>query len=106
MGNERKTENIVRDALRKLKYYDNDAIIIEEQNSENPKINKLLKNASKSGYGAGHPEFIIRSTTYSDFLVIIECKADIKRHESEGHNKFGNVKLKLTPYDNPILTPY
>jgi len=47
--NERKTEKIVRDLLHEKGYYDNDNIVIEEQKSDNPKIDKLLKNASKSG---------------------------------------------------------
>lgn len=47
--NERITENIVRDLLREKGYYSNDNIVIEEQSSQNPKIDKLLKNASKSG---------------------------------------------------------
>ncbi len=46
---ERITENIVRDLLREKGYYDDKHIIIEEQKSQNPKIDKLLKNASKSG---------------------------------------------------------
>lgn len=49
--NERVTENIVRNLLREKGYYNNDNIIIEEQKSDNPKIDKLLKNASKSGGG-------------------------------------------------------
>jgi hypothetical protein len=43
MANERKTEDIVREHLKKFK----DEIIIEEQISENLKIKKLLSTASK-----------------------------------------------------------
>lgn len=85
---ERKTENLVRDVLRKLNYYDENDIIIEEQKSDNPRINKLLKKASKRGDGVGYPEFIVRSIKYPDFLIIIECKADTKNHESKDHDKF------------------
>lgn len=49
MRNERITENIVRSQLREKGYYDDENIIIEEQSSENPRINKLLKIASKTG---------------------------------------------------------
>lgn len=49
MGNERKTENIVRKLLQQNGYSDNDDIIIEEQKSDNLKIDKLLKTASKGG---------------------------------------------------------
>lgn len=59
MLNERVTENIVRNLLREKLYYSDDNIIVEEQNSQNPRINKLLKNASKAGNGVGRPEFII-----------------------------------------------
>ena len=51
MANERKTENIVRDLLREQGYNDNENIIIEEQQSDNPRIDKLLNKASKSGGG-------------------------------------------------------
>lgn len=83
MGNEAKTENLVRDILRGHGYYDNPDIIVEEKKSDNPIIAKLLKNASKQGSGAGYPEFIIRSNKFSNFLIVIECKADIMRHESK-----------------------
>ncbi|NQT00822.1 MAG: methyltransferase, partial [Planctomycetes bacterium] len=70
MANERKTENIVRKHFSKF-----DICIIEEQKSEKPKIDKLLKNASKKGEGAGYPEFIISFHDYPDFLIVVECKA-------------------------------
>ena len=49
--NERKTEALVRAELMKLDYYNNSDVIVEEQVSDNPRINKLLKSASKSGEG-------------------------------------------------------
>ena len=55
MVNERKTEIITRDHFSKFL----DSIYIEEQRSDNPKIDKLLKSASKKGGGKGYPEFII-----------------------------------------------
>ena len=59
MANERKTEKITRDMLRKAGYTEEE-FNIEEQQSDNPKIKELLANASKSGTGnAGYPEFII-----------------------------------------------
>jgi len=90
---ERKTENIVRDSLRKLGYYDDDETIVEEQKSDNPRINRLLKSASKRGNGAGYPEFIIRSIKYPNLIIIIECKADIKKHESNNHDKFAEYAV-------------
>jgi type I restriction enzyme M protein len=84
MPNERKTENIIRDSLRNLNYYDSDCLTrVEEQKSETEAIKRLLKSASKTGKGGkGAPEFIISDSDTPDFLVVIECKADIKHHES------------------------
>lgn len=83
MGNEAKTENLVREYLRKQGYYDNTDIIVEEKKSDNPKIDKLLKNASKKGNRQGYPEFIISSKIHSEFIIVIECKADILKHVSQ-----------------------
>lgn len=86
--NERNTENIVRDLFQKLGYKDNPKIIVEEQKSENPAIQKLLINASKSGKGIGKPEFIVRHEDYSDFIIVVECKGDTKFHRSETLDKY------------------
>lgn len=83
--NERKTENIVRNKLRLLGYFDNQEILVEEQKSDNSVISALLSSASKSGFGAGYPEFIIRKPN-SDIVIVIECKASIKNHESDKKN--------------------
>ncbi len=88
--NERNTENIVRDYLRNKGYYDNKSIVIEEQASSNLKISKLLKNASKRGNGVGKPEFIIRSTEFSDFIIVIECKADRSKHRSKMLDRYAD----------------
>ncbi|HRP46608.1 MAG TPA: N-6 DNA methylase [Trueperaceae bacterium] len=84
MANERITENLVRDQLRELDYYDqDDSIRVEEQKSEIAAIKRLLRTASKTGGGGvGSPEFIITSAENPDFVIVIECKADIRRHES------------------------
>lgn len=82
MGNEAKTENLIREALRKNGYYDTKDITVEEKKSDNPKIDKLLKNASKKGNKKGYPEFIIGSKIHSEFIIVIECKADISKHIS------------------------
>lgn len=84
--NERKTENLVREALRKQGYYDDERLVVDEQKSDNKRIAMCLRNASKNGSdGKGAPEFIIASTKYPDFVVVIECKADPALHETEGH---------------------
>jgi len=82
--NERKTEDIVRDHFKKFLK----DIILEEQSSDTPKIKRLLSTASKSGLGHGSPEFIIQYKNYPDLLVIVECKADVTKHESENKNQF------------------
>lgn len=80
--NERITENITKKILE-TKGYSSEGFFIEEQLSQNPRIKKLLGGASKSGDGIGKPEFIITTNKDSDFLIVIECKANIKNHKSE-----------------------
>ncbi|MFV0237002.1 MAG: N-6 DNA methylase [Flavobacteriales bacterium] len=89
MANERKTENIVRTHFNKFI----STIEIEEQKSDNPKIDKLLKSASKKGSGRGYPEFIISYKTNSDLLIVIECKADITKHESINKDKYSDYAV-------------
>lgn len=75
MANESITENIIR---QKFQPYHGKGFVVGEQESENPRINKLLKHASKSGKGKGYPDFIIQSETDTDFLMVVECKASVK----------------------------
>ncbi|EDK6760105.1 hypothetical protein LVE62_002651, partial [Salmonella enterica] len=90
MANERNTENLVRKLLLEQGYTGSENINIEEQSSVNPKINKLLQLASKSGKGKGYPEFIISFVNDPSKIIIIECKADIRHHQS----KFGKQYSK------------
>ena len=88
MANERITENLVRDILRDLKYYDAPPIQVEEQKSEIEEVIKLLKGAGKSGKGGrGAPEFIVSTPETPDFLLVFECKAETKQHESKNKDK-------------------
>jgi type I restriction enzyme M protein len=84
MSNERKTEDLVRTALRKLGYYtEENTLRVEEQKSEIEAIKRLLRNASKTRKGGkGSPEFIITTTDNPDFVAIIECKGNTSHHES------------------------
>ena len=86
MPNERITENITRELLKEKGYYC-EGFTVEEQKSRNPRITKLLKNASKSGNGVGKPEFIITTDNDVDLVIVIECKADVDDHKSEDLSK-------------------
>ena len=85
--NERETENIVRKKLALSGITQEIGFIIDEQKSNNPTISKLLKSASKSGESMGRPEFIVSKNDNKDFLIVIECKADIKFHESPNQDQ-------------------
>lgn len=87
--NERKTEAMVRKHFEGFE----GKIIIEEQSSDNPKIKKLLATASKSGLGGGYPEFIIQYKNDPDFIIVIECKADILKHESPNRDKYKDFSV-------------
>lgn len=87
--NERKTEDIVRGHFKKY----SDLIILEEQASDNPRIKKLLNIASKNGVGVGRPEFIIQFINNPDFLIIVECKADVAKHESKNRDQYKDYSV-------------
>ncbi len=80
--NERITEQLVRTELARVGIAIDKGFLIEEQRSANPRIEKLLKTASKQGAGAGKPEFIVSKSGNSEFVLVIECKADHKFHAS------------------------
>jgi type I restriction enzyme M protein len=79
--NERDTENIIRDAFR-LNQEAYPDVVIYEQKTNDARITKLLKQASKQGAGGGKPEFIVTFNIEKELLIIVECKADILKHES------------------------
>jgi type I restriction-modification system DNA methylase subunit len=87
--NERKTETLVRSHFSPFL----DHIELEEQRSDNPKIDKLLKSASKKGTGQGYPEFIITYKTAPDLLIVVECKANTARHESKDHTGYAKYAV-------------
>ena len=84
--NERKTEGIVRDILRSnQKKYSKTAV--EERQSTNPRIRKLLQHASKSSLLAGSPDFIVTFKEVQDLVIVIECKADVRKHKSKNKDR-------------------
>ncbi len=89
MVNEKKTERIVRSHFEQYK----DLVEIEEQASDIPKIDKLLTTASKKGDGKGRPEFLVTFKNNPNLLVVIECKANISKHESSDRNKFSDYAV-------------
>lgn len=93
MANEAKTMNIFRDLLRKKGYYNDNNIIVEEQSSDNKKIQKLLKNASKAGLGKGFPDFIITSSKNTNLVIVVECKADIAKQKSATLDSFKDYAI-------------
>lgn len=81
--NERNTENLVRDTLKELDYYDDNNISVEEQKSVVEEVKKLLRTGSKSGKGGrGYPEFLVSNKDTPDFLLVFECKALTSDHQS------------------------
>ena len=70
--NERKTEILFRKFILQDLLFLEKKITIEEQSSDNIKIDKLLKNASKGGNGKGYPEFIIQFKENPDFIIVVE----------------------------------
>lgn len=84
MANERITEQLVDDVFRKNGYRDDpEKVIIEEQQSDVAAINRILARASKARTGrVGRPEFIVTTPDAPDMVMVMECKADTRHHES------------------------
>ena len=93
MANEAKTSQIFRKLLKEKGYYDDKDIIVEEQQTNNKKLAKLLQNASKSGIGKGFPDFIITCGRYPNLVIVVECKADTKKHESDTLDSFRDYAI-------------
>ena len=93
MANEAKTYAIFRDMLRSKGYYDDIDVVVEEQKSDNAKIDKLLKNASKKGNKNGYPDFILYSKAYPELIIVVEAKADINKHESETQDNYADYAV-------------
>ncbi len=88
MANESITDDIIRDFFITNSLYKANKVIIEKQSTKTPKIDKLLKNASKSGGGKGYPDFIIQYKENPNLIIVIESKANIKNHQSKTLDKY------------------
>lgn len=91
--NERITEELVRNKFTQHGYYNDSNLVIDEQKSTIPQIDKLLQTASKKGSGKGFPEFIIKSKEINGFVCVVECKADITKHQSKTLNKYSDYAV-------------
>lgn len=59
------------------------AIKLDEQKTSVAKAKKCLSKASKNLTGkAGYPEFVITFPALPDDIIVVECKAETKYHES------------------------
>ncbi|MFT0848857.1 N-6 DNA methylase [Actinomycetaceae bacterium L2_0104] len=108
MANERITEDLVEEALRRLSYYkDPERIVLEKQQSAIQDIRKGLSKATKSGKGraAGYPEFIITSPATPDMVIVIECKADVRRHVSASRDQAKDYAVDGVLHYARHLTP-
>lgn len=88
MANESITDDIIRDFFKTNTLYIDNKIIIEKQSTKTKKIDKLLKNASKSGDGKGYPDFIIQYKENPNLIIVIESKANSKNHKSDTLDKY------------------
>ena len=93
MANKRITEQFFRNLIYKDKLYIDNKVIVDTQPSKNIKIDKLLKNASKSGNNKGYPEFIIQFKENYDFIIVVECKTNINFHASKNRNNYKNYAV-------------
>ncbi len=88
MINECTTDDIIRDFFQTNKLYKDKKVIIERQSTKTKKIDKLLKNASKSGGGKGYPDFIIQYKENPNLIIVIESKALVEKHQSNSLDKY------------------
>lgn len=107
VANERITEDMVDARLRSLSYYaDEEAVIVEKQQSAVAAIRTALAKASKAGKGgAGYPEHIITAPATPDMVVLIECKADVKKHESANRDRAADFAVDGVLHYARFLSP-
>jgi len=91
--NEQITVNIVRKKLEAVGIMEENGFLVDEQVIQNVLIKKLLPSKTETGSGKGRPEFLISRIGDKDFLIVIECKADIKFHESLNQNQPANFAV-------------
>jgi type I restriction enzyme M protein len=91
MPNERNTENIVRDHFKNDPLFN--IIKWEEQKSMNKRVIEVLQWGKSGGKWIAKPEFLITFPQGNmDYLIVIECKASPKDHESKNPAERTNEK--------------
>ena len=81
MPNERLTEDLVREHFKSDPLFG--VTKFEEQRTSVPKAKQCLKHASKNQTGGkGSPEFLITFPALPDDIIVVECKAETRFHES------------------------
>ena len=80
MATERTTEQMVYDELMKLGYSKEQ---IEMQKSDDPNIQRLLSSKNSGKSGRGMPEYIIKLRGIASDLMVVECKREISKHQSQ-----------------------
>jgi len=82
MKNERITEDFVREHFKSDPLFG--VVRFDEQKTSLTKAKGCLSKASKNLTGkSGFPEFIISISSLPDDIIVVECKADAKFHESK-----------------------
>ena len=90
--NERTTENIIRQHFQQDPLFN--IIKFEEQKTSNSVIKNCLSKASKNKTNKpGFPEFIITAPAYPNDVIIVECKANEKYHESKTKDKINDYAV-------------
>lgn len=95
MASETLTEDLTRDVLTELGYFDPAANLrVERKQTAISSIKRLLVGASKTGgEGAGFPDFIITSDLKTDYVIVIECKASLSKHESSNRDRIADFAV-------------
>lgn len=106
MANERLTESIVRDHFKEDALHA--SICIEEQRSANRRIANLMRGQSKTGKkGSGAPDLIVSFPSDNRYLIVVECKAQPTRHESEGRDCVADYAVDgVLHYAKALATEY
>lgn len=82
---ESKAEEVIRGHFRRF----SGKIELEEKKSSSPRVQKLLATASKTGSGnPGFPDFIGFFKDHPDLVLVVECKGDVAKHESESRERW------------------